>query len=354
MSVIVSAEEWDAYVEKVVAHPKCVGNLVKDGKDHSQSFREWMRKRMIIGKSWDATSWIHWYWVWDKLSNDKTKDDHIIVVTGNPGMGKTSMMQLIGATVCLARSRLDCFVYTGVDLTNLVDRSEPGDPAYVDEGGRLLLNTEGQTKDQSEVVKTFMQMRFKRNLVIICIPSIWKLNKYVRDERVNEVVWIWYKDEKKFRNDARVFNLMKQNETARLVMIREMQRSSKVNLMKLNVPRSLFYDCRYKPVWPIFSEAEYESDKKQKDWEAHVRSINERKNGSPGVEKLFYSISEVCNILSVGRMTVTRWINSGKVEATKTGSVWRVKKESIDSIMNNKDNITSKPKLHDGIGVSIL
>jgi len=46
----------------------------------------------------------------------------------------------------------------------------------------------------------------------------------------------------------------------------------------------------------------------------------------------FYTVEEIAKILRVSKMTIFRYIKSGKLKATKIGQ-WRIKKEDLDKLI---------------------
>lgn len=59
------------------------------------------------------------------------------------------------------------------------------------------------------------------------------------------------------------------------------------------------------------------------------------------IEKLF-TIEEVAKILRVHTRTVTRYIEAGRLKASKLG-VWRIKQSNLNAFLDESSNIT-KPK----------
>lgn len=60
------------------------------------------------------------------------------------------------------------------------------------------------------------------------------------------------------------------------------------------------------------------------------------------IEKLF-TIEEVAKILRVHTRTVTRYIEAGKLRASKIG-VWRIKQSDLDAFLDKTSNVKSKNK----------
>ncbi|MFH2021780.1 MAG: helix-turn-helix domain-containing protein [Patescibacteria group bacterium] len=51
----------------------------------------------------------------------------------------------------------------------------------------------------------------------------------------------------------------------------------------------------------------------------------------------YYSITEVANLLKVAYLTVYRWIKSGKLKSVKAGKQYRIKKEDLSTLMEQKN-----------------
>lgn len=50
----------------------------------------------------------------------------------------------------------------------------------------------------------------------------------------------------------------------------------------------------------------------------------------------FYTVAELCELLKVKRLTIYRWIKSGKLKAIKIGKEYRFTKQEIDNLINSK------------------
>lgn len=60
------------------------------------------------------------------------------------------------------------------------------------------------------------------------------------------------------------------------------------------------------------------------------------------IEKLF-TIEEVAKILRVHTRTVTRYIEAGRLKASKLG-VWRIKQSDLNAFLEDTSNIKHKKK----------
>lgn len=50
--------------------------------------------------------------------------------------------------------------------------------------------------------------------------------------------------------------------------------------------------------------------------------------------KHFYTVNEVADSLKLSKLTVWRYINSGKLTAYKVGRDWRIEKKDFDDFLN--------------------
>lgn len=60
------------------------------------------------------------------------------------------------------------------------------------------------------------------------------------------------------------------------------------------------------------------------------------------IEKLF-TIEEIAKILRVHTRTVTRYIEAGRLKASKLG-VWRIKQSDLNTFLEDTSNIQKKKK----------
>ncbi len=60
------------------------------------------------------------------------------------------------------------------------------------------------------------------------------------------------------------------------------------------------------------------------------------------IEKLF-TINEIAKILRVHSRTINRYIESGRLKASKLG-VWRIKQSDLDAFLEETSNVKSKKK----------
>ena len=52
-------------------------------------------------------------------------------------------------------------------------------------------------------------------------------------------------------------------------------------------------------------------------------------------DKEFYTLKEITELLQVNIRSIYRWIDEGKLHATKIGRVWRVSKQDLHDFIEN-------------------
>ena len=57
------------------------------------------------------------------------------------------------------------------------------------------------------------------------------------------------------------------------------------------------------------------------------------------MEQEYFSIKQVCARLGVSRMTLRRWIDSGKLPAYKLGRLVRIKAEDLTSFLQGQAHL---------------
>ena len=301
-------ESWGLKVEKLIASKEGESEL---NAKQAIEFREWMMKRIFIGRAWDNQMWIYLYKVWKKINDPKRNDDHVLLVAGDEGTGKSTLAQLLNLTVNPGFN-LDYF---------------PGDAIQIDEGERLLLNTDHMTDEQKVVVKTFMQMRHLNVLTTICIPNYWKLTSDIRDRRIDGLIWIWHKDEQKRRASYRFLNMRKSNERVKQCFI-DAKKKGILNPMRVRVPNGLFWDGNCQEKWPKFSYDEYYHKVKFNDWQNWLKEAGTRLNKKSAA--LFVSLAEATKALGLGRESLVRKIKSGELRGKKMGEKWMIERYSFE------------------------
>lgn len=56
------------------------------------------------------------------------------------------------------------------------------------------------------------------------------------------------------------------------------------------------------------------------------------------IQEEYYSIEEVAKLLKVAYLTVYRWIRSGQLQSFKAGKQYRIKKDTLQKFIEQKES----------------
>lgn len=57
------------------------------------------------------------------------------------------------------------------------------------------------------------------------------------------------------------------------------------------------------------------------------------------ITKHFYTLQETADLLGLNRLTIRRWIDSGKLEAQRAGGVVFIDKHYVDDLLGSKSRV---------------
>lgn len=213
-----------------------------------------------------------------------TKDtDYVMGIEGHEGVGKTSL----GLQACkIVDTKFDenAIILNLEQLKDAIRNSYKGKAIQIDEGVLLLYRRNAMIKDQREILQIFQVCRKYNLFIIICIPSITALDKYMVDYRMK--------------------GLLKVTKRGRFFAF------SKPLLNKIK--KSRFSDKLYYPR-PLYKES-FKSAKKvcPKLWSAYLEKTKkvldrERFNSKEIKPTIFqYRTMDLAKILGINRSEVNR------------------------------------------------
>lgn len=117
--------------------------------------------------------------------NIKAKHQNVVVVDGHTGSGKSNFA--IG--LCLAMDKdwdlEKNYIYSVADLRRKLRDPDANPISLFDEGSISLNSNNSQRRDDKLLVALFDTMRSRGWTTIICCPSMFDLNKRIRDHHVD-------------------------------------------------------------------------------------------------------------------------------------------------------------------------
>lgn len=169
---------WDEIVNKIY----------NDVKKNKPQFKAWLKTKENLG-GYFFDSYMHYklYNVQKVINQDDF--DHFIVVCGKEGTGK-STLAIQMACMIDPNFKLTNICFKMYDFLEQLKEAKPGSTFILDEGNMFLLSREAFSSDNIFMVKLFAIMRQKNLCIIICVPNFFTLDSYVRDHRVDTLVYV--------------------------------------------------------------------------------------------------------------------------------------------------------------------
>lgn len=125
-----------------------------------------------------------------RVSDDRFvgNTDAVITITGDPGLGKSSLMLLFCRIFARDKFSLDRNVLYSPKREEIVGKIikelRPGEPVGLDETIKALHKNKWFTKQVRFLVDFFNICRKQRKIVIFCIPRFQDLPEYFRNDRI--------------------------------------------------------------------------------------------------------------------------------------------------------------------------
>ena len=121
--------------------------------------------------------------------------DYFIVIIGKERTGKSSLAEKIAGILKEHGLSFDVsdIVFERGDFARRVLARKKGDSGVIwaDEGMMIFHALEGNQKDAKKVYKLVSAMGSKNLVVIICIPDVLSLHKYIREHRMDMLIKVY-------------------------------------------------------------------------------------------------------------------------------------------------------------------
>lgn len=121
------------------------------------------------------------FYVQKKLADDTQEQQHLMIVGGKVGKGKTTLASqfcsLVDPTYCRER-----VCYLPHQFFKVVTVLNPGEAVHIDEGGNFFKALNTSTKASKYLGQYFQMARAKRLLIVINYDDYEKMNKEIREK----------------------------------------------------------------------------------------------------------------------------------------------------------------------------
>ena len=115
------------------------------------------------------------------MAND---NDNVIVIDGYEGTGKSNLGLIVAKQVNPEFDAARETIFSMQDWNNVFDAGDLGRTYVMDEAGSLLFSRDYASLDSKFLIKLLMQARILRSTIILCLPNMFFLDRYVRESRV--------------------------------------------------------------------------------------------------------------------------------------------------------------------------
>ena len=116
--------------------------------------------------------------------------DAFIVVCGKERRGKSTLAAQLGYHISGGRLTNDQICETLNQFLDALKLAKPGDVIIFDEAGTNMFSREAMSSINRTLVKAFMISGLKNVCRILCIPSFFLLDSYIRNHRVDLLFYI--------------------------------------------------------------------------------------------------------------------------------------------------------------------
>ena len=125
----------------------------------------------------------------DMHTNVRNSYDNLVVITGPEGSGKSNLAYAVCKAYDPDFSITNQYVYDTKDFHEMLrDGQDLRGTFWMDEGSNMANNRDWNTTDNKQLVQLLEMCRSRNWTLVLCIPSLDRLDLYIREYRVR--YWI--------------------------------------------------------------------------------------------------------------------------------------------------------------------
>lgn len=247
----------------------------------------------------------------DMVSKDK---DHFVLIVGKEGYGKSTLgMQIMG---CInPNATVDDICFTGKEYIHRLRIAKPGSCLLIDEGGVNLFSREFMTSNNISMIKIFMLQRQKNISVVVCCPSFWDVDQYIRNHRINTLIRIM--DQGKYMGYL-----------PRSIKILNEVGYNKKKISNIKLPNGHFWHGHFNKNLPSNINREAYLKKKEANLERFLEKIDKN------IETVkFRPAYKVAKQLGLTTQQMDKRLAEGTIKGKKIGATWFIPTDEYDKLM---------------------
>lgn len=298
--------EWEEFVNHVCS--KC--NLI--GKPGYRNFQKWMMSKESLGNHFfDSLLWYRAYSIGLALKDD---NDHVTLICGLEGTGKSTLAMQLGAAVSSSFSAHH-ICYEQNDFFSAIETAQPGDSIILDEGALFLFSREASMEGNRKTVKLLTVCRQLRLHLIVCVPSFWAVDSYVRQHRASTLLLVRKRGSYVGYNRGGI-------------KIITAVGSSKKSILKIKTPDGTMWGGHFNKQFPIINDLNEDAYKKIKS--DHMKQYLHDLRAESGSEYML--ISQFQKRFPLSRKALIAMVERGDLAGRKLGKKWFIHRDAKPKI----------------------
>jgi gluconate kinase len=239
--------------------------------------------------------------------------DHFILVIGVEGSGKSTisiqMASWIDPNFC---NENICF--SAEEYISRLKSVEKGSCLVLDEAGTMLFSREAMSSNNIQMTKLFMLQRQKNVSVIVVCPSLWNIDSYIRNHRVNTLIRVW--------KQGHYMGYL-----PRAIGIINTLQQTKKQISAMKLPNGSFWHGCFRKKFPKSIDLKQYLKKKRQNFEDFADSLDTK-----AFE--FVPIKQLANKLSINSRQINFLVDKGEIKVKKIGTKLFVSKEEYNRVLN--------------------
>ncbi len=237
--------------------------------------------------------------------------DNFIVVTGKERRGKSTLASQIGWFISDGKLTVDYICMTIDEFLKALREAKKGDVIIFDEAGTNLYSREAMSTMNRMLTKAFMVSGLKNVCIILCIPSFFSLDSYIRNHRIDLLFYV------PKRGKFKVYSTKR----AKIIGIKG-AKYKKMEVVKANLKGW------FTKQFPISLEEAYRQ-KERKYKFAFIRDVKRNIEGN-------YTTNKFAEVTGYSLRQIMRWIDDKKIKAKKYGGRWLIPKHEAERIVREQ------------------
>jgi len=239
--------------------------------------------------------------------------DHFTLVVGKEGSGKSTlaiaMASWISPTFCD-----DNICFSASEYIARLKSVEKGSCLILDEAGTILFSRESMGADNIKMTKLFMLQRQKNVSVIVVCPSMWNIDTYIRQHRINTLIRVW--------KQGHYYGYL-----PRAIDIINTLQHTKKKISSMKLPNGSWWTGHFRKCFPTSIDLTEYLKKKRQNFEDFA-------NGLDTSTFELIPAKALANKLSINTKQMMYLIKKKEIKAKQVGNKWFISKEEHDRVLN--------------------